>query len=116
MDQEFESLRREVARRERGRGRRYPQSLRDRVVDWASERRRRGAGWLDLAEEIGIAAESLRRWTSRELPPTAMVPVEVVPGIGASHAGRPLRVVTRAGHSIEGLTLVEAIEVVRRLG
>lgn len=116
MDQEFENLRREVARRDRGRGRRYPQSLRDRVARWARGRRQRGAGWLKLAGEIGIAAESLRRWTTRDESSPAMVPIRVVEEVDRVDAERRLRLITPAGHRIEALTIAEVIALVRSLG
>src|SRR5262245_12667008 len=101
MDQEFENLRREVARRHRGRGRGYPQSLRDRVARWARGRRQRGAAWLKLAAEIGIAAESLRRWTTRDEASVSMVPIRVVEKADNVDAERRLRLITPAGYRIE---------------
>jgi len=121
MDREFEQLRRALSRIERGRGRRYPELLRERVTRWASARRQRGARWPELARQLGISAESLRRWVGLELPGApAVVPVEIVAaeavdGAGAG-AGRPLRLLTRAGHRIEGLSIADALEIVRVLG
>src|SRR5215510_12748937 len=109
MDHEFENLRREVARRDRGRGRRYPQSLRDRVARWARRRREGGAGWLELAAEIGIAAESLRRWTTRDGPSAAMVPIRVVEEADDVDVDGHLRLITPAGYRVEGLTVAEVI-------
>ncbi len=118
MDREFESLRRAVARVERGRGRRYPEALRERVARWAAARRQGGAKWRQLASEIGISAESLRRWASPEvLRAPALVPVEVVAGSGhGSATDQSLRLVTRSGHRIEGLSIADMIEIVRVLG
>lgn len=119
MDRELEQLRRALSRIERGRGRRYPEPLRGRVTRWAGARRARGARWHDLARQLGISAESLRRWVGLESPGApALVPVEIVAaeagdGVGA---GRPLRLITRAGHRIEGLSIADAIEIVRVLG
>ena len=117
-DREFERLRRALARIERGRGRRYPAALRERIARWAGVQRQRGARWRQLASELGISAESLRRWGALEAPRTSMlVPVEVVPEAGVEVAAdRPLRLVTRAGHRIEGLSITDAITLVRVLG
>lgn len=119
MDRELEQLRRAVSRIERGRGRRYPELLRKRVTRWAGARRQRGARWPELARQLGISAESLRRWVALEVPGApALVPVEIV-GAEAddgSGADRPLRLVTRGGHRIEGLSIADAIEIVRVLG
>lgn len=59
---------------------------------------------------------TLLRWTSprslRARP--ALVPVEVV--AEERDGGRPLAIVTRAGHRIEGIALADAIAFVRELG
>jgi hypothetical protein len=105
-----------VARVERGRGRRYPEALRERVARWAGARRQGGAKWHQLSSEIGISAESLRRWASPEVQRTpVLVPVEVVAG-AESAMDRSLRLITRTGHRLEGLSLSDAIELVRVLG
>ena len=118
MDRELESLRRELSRIERGRGRRYADPLRDRIARWARDRRERGATWHEMSRELGIAAESLRRWASTGgQQQMALVPIEVV--ADSDHragADRRLRLVTHAGHRIEGLSLADVIEVVRALG
>ncbi|MGH2907626.1 MAG: hypothetical protein ACRDKI_12785 [Solirubrobacterales bacterium] len=118
MDRELENLRRELSRIERGRGRRYADPLRDRMARWARDRRERGASWHEMAGELGIAAESLRRWASSDgQQQTALVPIEVVADsdrmVGTE---RRLHLVTRAGHRIEGLSLTDVIELVRVLG
>ena len=55
-------LRRELSRLEAGRGRRYPQELRARVVAWASRRHRAGASWEEIKKELGLQWDSVRRW------------------------------------------------------
>lgn len=119
MDQELVNLRRELARIERGRGRRYPEQLRGRVTQWTRIRRQHGASWQAIGRELKIAAESLRRWTLPDLQrrPT-LVPVEVVADADddAAVAGRQLRLITRGGYRIEGLSLADIVELVRVLG
>jgi len=118
MDRELTSLRRDLIHIERGRGRRYPAALRDRIMRWTLARRSRGASWQDIAAELEIAVETLKRWTAiGDAAETALVPVEVVtdvPGIG--DGDREFRLVTRAGHRIEGLRLADVIEIVRVVG
>jgi transposase-like protein len=103
---------------ERGRGRRYADPLRDRVVRWVRARRERGATWHEMAGELGIAAESLRRWASSDgKQQTALVPIEVVADSDRMEgADRRLCLVTRVGHRIERLSLDDVIELVRVLG
>lgn len=56
-------LRAEVAELERRyRGHRYPTDLRRRIVALAGTRRRSGASWGRIGAEVGIRAETLRRW------------------------------------------------------
>jgi hypothetical protein len=118
MDRELTNLRRELGHLERGRGRRYPAALRDRIARWTRGRRGGGASWRDIAAELEIAIETIKRWTTTgDVAETALVPVEVIgelPGRGADD--HEFRLVTRAGHRIEGLRLVDVIELVRVIG
>jgi hypothetical protein len=118
MDRELTNLRRELSHIERGRGRRYPAALRDRVARWTHARRGGGASWQDIAAELEIAIETIKRWTTvGDAVETALVPVEVVtdvPRVG--NGDHEFRLFTRAGHRIEGLRLVDVIEIVRVVG
>lgn len=118
MDRELTNLRRELSGIERGRGRRYPPALRDRVARWTRTRRGGGASWEEIAAALKIAVETLKRWTTfGDAAETALVPVEVISDDRRVGDGdRELRLVTRAGHRIEGLRLVDVIELVRVLG
>lgn len=65
-----------------------------------------------------MPADTLRRWASSELGHAhALVPVEVVAD-ATDHVidGRGVRIVTRSGHRIEGLTVADAIAIARVLG
>jgi hypothetical protein len=107
------SLRAALASHEPARGKRYSPALKARIIEFAQSRRGEGASWADIAGDIGIAFETLRRWcmatprTSR-----SMVPVRVV----ADRAERTVSVVSAGGHRIEDLTLHEAVAVLRALG
>ena len=84
-------------------------------------RRRHGASWQAIGRELQIAAESLRRWTMPDLAQqSALVPVEVVADACAvatvATVARELRVTTRGGHRVEGLSLADVIELIRVLG
>jgi transposase-like protein len=82
-------------------------------MEFAQSRRGEGASWAQVAGDIGIAFETLRRWRiAAEPKPRAMVPVRVV-----ADRGEPtVSVVSAGGHRIEGLTLDEATAVLRALG
>ena len=118
MDRELTNLRRELTHIERGRGRRYPALLRDRIARWTCARRGDGASWRDIAAELEIAVETIKRWTAiGDAAETELVPVEVVtdmPRVG--DGDREFRLVTRTGHRIEGLRLGDVIEIVRIVG
>jgi hypothetical protein len=119
MNRELTDLRRELARVERGRGRRYPEQLRARVTQWTRVRRQHGASWQVIGRELKIAPESLRRWTMPDPQrQPSLVPVEVVADAGddAAGEGRQRRLITRGGHRIEGLSLADVVELIRVLG
>jgi hypothetical protein len=118
MDRELTNLRRELIHIERGRGRRYPAALRDRIARWTRARRAGGASWQDIAAELEIAIETLKRWTTTGVvAETALVPVEVIADLPALGTGdHEFRLVTRSGHRIEGLRLADVIEIVRVVG
>jgi hypothetical protein len=103
MDRELINLRRELTHIERGRDRRYPAALRDRIARWTRARRGGGARWQDIAGELEIAIETIKRWTAiGDAAETALVPVEVtdVPPVG--HRDREFRLVTGAGSGSRG--------------
>jgi hypothetical protein len=121
IDDELRDLRRELARVERGRGHWYPDALRERAAAWARARREVGATWREISAAVGLPAETLRRWTSttaRDASPV-LVPIEIVgEREGEDHAAeqRDVRIITPGGLRIEGLTIADAIAIVRVLG
>lgn len=104
---------------ERGPGRWYADALRGRIATWTRRRRDGGATWREIAADVGLPAETLRRWTSataRDARP-ALVPIEIVRDAEIGGADdRGVRIITPAGHRIEGLTTADAIAIVRVLG
>ncbi len=88
-----------------------------RIAAWAQRRRADGATLRELATETGVCAESLRRWTAanRASATQALVPIEIVDDRIDEQPGG-LRVITAAGHTIEGLTIADTIALVRVLG
>lgn len=115
MDRELQNLRRELGRIERGRGVWYPDLLRVRIAAWARRRRSDGATLREVSAEIGVSAESLRRWTAEMTATPTLVPIEVVDDRTVEQLNG-LRVITVAGHKIEGLTIADTIALVRVLG
>jgi hypothetical protein len=96
------------------RGKRYSPELRGRIVAFAASRREEGASWESIAIELGLSTETLRSWRAAEAPSGshAMVPVHVV----AERDRRAVSIVSVGGHRIEGLSLDDAVYVLRALG
>jgi hypothetical protein len=110
VDQEIQKLRAALARRERGRGKRYTPSLKQRIAAAATELRRQGQGWQTIGKFFGIPHETVRRFSGASTT-TALVPVEIVD----EPAGAGLTLVSPEGYRIEGLGVGEAAEILRRL-
>ena len=107
------ALRQALAVRERGRGKAVPAELKARVRAHAQERRRQGATYQQIGDELGVPMESVRRWSLAEAlvsRRTAAVPVQVVtePRSGIS-------IVSPSGFRLEGLELQDAVAVLRAL-
>jgi len=118
MDRELTNLRRDLTHVERGRGRRYPAAVRDRVARWTRARLAGGAGWEEIAAELAIAVETIKAWTTNvDAAEAALVPVEVVAELPRLGDGdHEFRLITRAGHRVEGLSLADVIEIARPRG
>jgi len=112
-DREARDLNRRVARLSaRGRGKRFPAVLRERIAAWVRIRRARGDWWCDLAREVGVSTETLKRWAA----PSAdgrieMRPVDVIdaPPVGT------VTLVSPTGLRIEGVAIIDAIAILRGL-
>jgi hypothetical protein len=92
--------------------------LRERVATWTRRRRAAGVGWRELADEIGMSWRTLMRWTSPLRAPRsspALVPVEVVADPIDHDRALALAIVTPRGYRIEGITIADAIALVREL-
>lgn len=117
MDRELSELRRAVSDAgPRGPGRRLPIRLQARLVEVIRRRHARGESLRQLAEALGLTAETLRRWLAAA-PSTAPavvrpLPVAVVEPIAAAAA---LALVTPDGFRFEGLTVASAAELLARL-
>jgi len=95
------------------RGKRYTPKLKARIIEFGHSRRAEGASWAQIAEDLGVAFETVRRWCSVDVEsPRAMVPVQVV----AEPSVRTVSIVSAAGYRIEGLALHEAVALLRELG
>jgi hypothetical protein len=95
-------------------GRPYPAMARAAALEWAERRQREGADLQSIASELGVSPTTLRKWREPQSRPSdAFCSVQLVPAAGSSS---PVVVHARSGIRIEGLSLAELAEFVRRLG
>lgn len=110
-DREAQDLNRRVARLStRGRGKRFPAVLRERISAWVRTRRDRGDWWCELAREVGVPAATLKRWAApRADCVVEMRPVDVIdaPPVGT------VTLVSPTGLRIEGVAIADAIAILR---
>lgn len=110
QEHELRNLRRELAA-QRGPGVYYAEPLRERATRWARQELAAGATIATVAASLGIGRDTLRRWIA-PASATTLVPVEIVDAPRAAEVS----VVSPSGFRISGLTLDDAIAVLRRLG
>jgi hypothetical protein len=108
-------LRRALGEHEPARGKRYPIGLKTRLIAFAQKERSGGRSWAKIAVELGLPLETVRRWCmgrAAKSKPAKMRAVEVVP----DSAPQTLVAVTESGLRLEGLTIADAVALVRALG
>jgi hypothetical protein len=113
MKHELRKLRRRVqALGPRHRGARMPAALRAAIAAYAADERAAGVTFRGIAERLGVSAESIRRWTDRTPVHNGgeLVPVRVV-----TEAATALTVWSPTGFHVDGLSVPEAAELLRRL-
>jgi hypothetical protein len=108
------SLRRGLLAHSPGRGKLYAPEVQAGVVEYAQERRGDGASWQQIATELGLRFETVRRWCSGVSPGHLLKQVELVDE--DSETVSSLRIVSPSGYRLEGLTLQDAISALRALG
>lgn len=97
----------------------YPPELRARVGTWALAQHARGAGWPQLARELGVSRRSVRDWAAKAakaetIPGATFLPVRVEAPRASSGSG--LRLTTPGGYVVEGLDPDELLVLLERLG
>ena len=114
-DHEARLLRGRFARCERGRGKRYPRELRERATAWAERQVAAGVTIAAIARAIGMDPERVRRWllpTSRRVRQRDLVQVAVVPAVTAT---RTMSVIAPTGYRVDGLSVEDAVALLRAL-
>lgn len=119
MTIDLERVRDLLAGHEPARGRRYPTAAREAVTAYALRRRDQRASWARIADEVGMAFETVRRWCLRERAAAGRIaPVEVVvDGTRVRHAGHSeVAIVSPSGFRLEGLEPAAAVAALKALG
>jgi len=114
MKHDVSKLRRRVhALGARHRGARVPPALRAAIAAYGRDERAAGASCGTIAERLGVSAESIRRWvfTAPGRGDGPLVPVHVI----AEAAATTLTVWSPTGYRVDGLSVGEAAELLRRL-
>jgi predicted transcriptional regulator len=106
-------LRGALSAHETGRGKRYDAALKAQAMDLASQRRSEGQSWRKVAEELGLRVETVRRWCEGSAPKG--VRMRTVESVMAPE-GRGVVVVSPRGLRVEGLTIDQAVVLLRALG
>jgi len=102
----------------RGRGKAYPEHIRQLAVAYFQSRRDAGATIAEIGAELGLPWRTLYAWATRDsaspLPDPGFSPVEILEA-PVAHATARFTVEHRSGLRIEGLDLDSLAELLRRL-
>ena len=96
----------------RGRGRAYPEHLRQQITAYLEARRAEGIAAKEAARELGMSLWTVLRWTRTPMQVPAFAPITIV---GAPSALGAIVVHGPAGLRVEGLDLAGVAELFRRL-
>ena len=113
LAEEGNRLRLEILRLGDPRKRQYPEELRAKILDWVERSKLDGTNEDSCAETLDVPRQrfsSWRSWRRSVRTQKALVPVEI------RDEGKPfgpLAFVAPSGHRIEGLTIGEAIALLR---
>lgn len=93
---------------------RTPAALRDEITVWARGLRSGGHTLGAVARAIGLSESALGRWMSAQEQPGGIRPVRIAGEARGVDSGTVV-IVTPAGYRLEGLSLDDAVNVLRRL-
>jgi hypothetical protein len=116
MGTSLQVARRALARLgERGRTTAIPAEVRELLVGYALEQRKRGRSWAAIGEALGVSSSGLIRWSQRSVTRReGAVPVEL--RVEEPSDGTGVTLVSPAGYRVEGLGVSDALVVLRELG
>jgi hypothetical protein len=92
---------------------RVPDDVRTEIVAYVAARRRAGASWRVVADEVGFSASALAGWLRHGR--AALVPVHVRPDVPPAAAAAAVVVMLPNGVRVEGLRVADLPAVLARL-
>ncbi len=118
LAEEGNRLRLEIVRLGDPAKRQYPEELRKKILDWVARSKEEGKNERECAEVLDISRQRFITWRSWRQPhvrqprePKALVAVEVREDAAAPLG--PIAFVTPSGFRVEGLTIAEAMSMLR---
>ncbi len=117
MAQRFREEAEEYNKGRSGVQRRYSGSLRHKAISYSVEKRREGASWLKIAQELGISGWTLARWVSRTEIEGEIKEVEIITEMKEKKVpGKDgLGFFTPEGYRVEGLSLEKVRSLLQSL-
>lgn len=114
ISDEANKLRVDIVRCGTAHGRRYPEGLREQILEFIDHAKSAGIAVGESCRRLGISPKQLNNWRTavRAAQTRALVPVRLVDE-RASHG--PIAFVGPNGFRIEGVTIAQAIELMRAL-
>jgi hypothetical protein len=114
ISDEANKLRVDIVRCGTAHGRRYPEGLREQILEFIDHAKNAGVAVAESCRRLGISPKQLNNWRTavRAAQTRALVPVRLVES-RANHG--PVAFVAPSGFRIEGVTVAQAIELMRAL-
>lgn len=115
MDKRADGFRSAVSKAN-GRGsirRQFSPGLRAQAVDYVESQRAAGVTWSTISEDLGVGVSLLRKWCAAAPPRFARVELEEDESAAAEESDVRLR--TPSGFEVSGLSVDQAVELLRRL-
>ena len=108
---EANKLRIEIVRLGAAHGRRYPSGMKELILAWIDRAKQEGMTVADATRKLGVSSKQLSTWRAviRAEQSKALVPVQVVEPMSSDG----IAFVSPSGFRIEGLTISQAIELMR---
>ena len=100
----------------RGKTSRVPTTVREIVLEYASEQRANGVNWREIATAVGLSSTVIKRWAGAEKRPSRKLVPVAVRQEHAPNGNRALALVTPSGIRVEGLTVGDAAEILSIIG